>query len=58
MIKEKFKKSLTGGFEPPTFRLTAERSTELREQHNSLYIKEHINGGFVRLIDLALKYPS
>ena len=25
---EKYKNTLTGGFEPPTFRLTAERSTD------------------------------
>ena len=27
-IKKVYKKSLTGGFEPPTFRLTAERSAD------------------------------
>ncbi len=33
----KVKKSLTGGFEPPTFRLTAERSTDWATRASYLF---------------------
>jgi hypothetical protein len=52
-IQEKKKNSSLGGFEPPTFRLTAERASRLRHRDIYRINQRHFN---FKLYFIAVRY--